>query len=286
LVVGLLSSLGGQTPFARLMYLVPGVRSERLLNRNLLLVDMALAVLLAWWVHLILERRQPTASTAGEPASVRERWRAGGRAEVIVTCIPLAFMTVVGVLAWSDGSILGRLLDIQSPLTTQAWLKVAGLVTGGVVIAGAATWIVLVRGRFTSATLRRLLAALLVVDLALFNVFVINPPITEGAAQAHGPASAALAARTGGGRFIVYDPDRFDDGQLLALGQTDLNIYRRLPSAQGYTALTDGGYYDATGAHYQEDLSPNTLAEGVWDQLNTTTLVSLPGYFLTPVQPG
>ena len=57
LAVGVLSSLGNQTPFARLMYLIPGVRSERLLNRNLLLVDVALAVLLAWWVHLTLEDR-------------------------------------------------------------------------------------------------------------------------------------------------------------------------------------------------------------------------------------
>ncbi len=131
-------------------------------------------------------------------------------------------------------------------------------------------------------TLRRLLAAVLVVDLALFNVFVINAPITEAAAQANGPAPAALAARVGDGRFIVYDPDRFDTDQLQDLGQTDLNIYHRLPSAQGYTALTDGGYYDATGAHYQEDLDPKTLAGTVWDQLNTTTLLSLPSYFLRP----
>jgi hypothetical protein len=285
LVLGILSSLGGQTPFARLMYLIPGVRSERLLNRNLLLVDVALAVLLAWWVHLVLDRR-PEGSSSAEPATVRDRWRAGGRAEVVVTCIPFALVAVVGVLAWSAGPFLDHLLEIQSPFDTAARLRVAGLVTAGVVVAGAATWIVLVRGRFVVSTLRRLLTAVLVVDLALFNAFVINPPITEAAAQSHRPVSAALDARVGGGRFIVYDPDRFYNGQLLGLGQTDLNIYRQLPSAQGYTALTDGGYYDATGAHYQEDLDPKTLAGTVWDQLDTTTLLSVPGYFLRPAPDG
>jgi hypothetical protein len=34
LVIGLLSALGTETPFAHLMYLIPGVSSERLLNRT------------------------------------------------------------------------------------------------------------------------------------------------------------------------------------------------------------------------------------------------------------
>ena len=78
LAVGVLSSLGDQTPFAHLMYLIPGVRSERLLNRNLLLVDMTLAVLLAWWVHLTLQDRTDRDGTTAESGSVRDRWRAGG----------------------------------------------------------------------------------------------------------------------------------------------------------------------------------------------------------------
>ena len=66
------------------------------------------------------------------------------------------------------------------------------------------------------------------------------------------------------------------------LGQTDLNLYAPLSSAQGYTALTQGTYYDATGAHFQEDLDPSTLAGRTWDDLNVSTLLSLPDYFLTP----
>ena len=66
LAVGLLSALGSQTPFGRLLYLIPGVSSERLLNRNLLLVDFSLAVLLAWWIHLLLaERDRPPGSGTG-----------------------------------------------------------------------------------------------------------------------------------------------------------------------------------------------------------------------------
>jgi hypothetical protein len=283
LVIGVLSALGGQTPFARLMYLIPGLRSERLLNRNLLLVDVALAVLLAWWVHVTLEERAGPDGGTPEPASVRARWRSGRRAEVVVTSIPLAVITVVGVLLWVAGPLLGRLLEIQFAMDTGTRLKVAGLVTVGAVIAGVATWTVLASGRYSAVRLRRQLAALLVVDLALFNLFTINPPITEAAAQARTATAAELATQVGDGRFIIYDPDRFETDQLYALGQTDLNVYRQLPSAQGYTALTDGGYVAATGAHLQETLDPTTLAGSVWDRLNVSTLLALPGYFMTPL---
>jgi hypothetical protein len=286
LAVGLLSSLGNQTPFARLMYLIPGLDSERLLNRNLLLVDTALAVLLAWWVHGLMaeraERSDPTSGTP-EPTSVRERWRSGQRAEVVVTALPFAVIAVVAALMWVDGPFLGRLLETETTPATAARLRLAGLVTAGAVVAGVATWTVLSSGRFSTLRLRRQLAAVLLVDLTLFNLFVINPPITEAAAQAHTPVAAQFAAQVGDGRFIIFDPDRFDTKKLYALGQTDLNIYRRLPSAQGYTALTDGTYNDATGAHLQETLSATTLAGTVWDSLNVTTLLSLPGYFVTPL---
>ena len=283
LAVGVFSSLGDQTPFAHLMYLIPGVRSERLLNRNLLLVDMTLAVLLAWWVHLTLQDRTDRDGTTAESGSVRDRWRTGARSEVVVTSIPFAFSATVGALLWVAGPFLGRLLEIQYAMGTGTRLRVAGLVTVGVAIAGVATWTVLAAGRFSAQRLRRQLAAVLVADLVLFNLFVINPPITQAAAQAHTPLAAQLAAAVGDGRFIVYDPDRFETDQLYAIGQTDLNIYRQLPSAQGYTALTDGGYYDATGSHLQETLDATTLAGPVWDTLNVTTLLALPGYFVTPL---
>jgi hypothetical protein len=281
LAVGVLSALGNQTPFSHLMYAVPGIRNERLLNRNILLIDCSLAVLLGRWVHVLLADRadRPPVLT-----TLRSRWHQS-RSEVVTTCIPVAVMALVCILLWLDGPQLERWLLIQIPVNSFHRVKVALLVTAQVAVAGWATWTVLVERRFTARRLTGLLAAVLVTDLVLFNVFVVLPPISEGAARAKGPSAAALQSLTGDGRFIIYDPDELNGAELLALGQTDLNIYRRLPSAQGYTALTDNNYYQATGTHYQEDLDPETLAGTTWDGLNVTTLLSLPGYFVTPVPP-
>ncbi len=279
LVVGVLSALGGETPFGHLMYLVPGIRSERLLSRNLLLVDFSLAVLLAWWLNGLVADRAGCPAT---PTTVRERWRTGTRSEVVATCVPVAVMAVLCALLWADGPLLGRLAEIQFPWSSLDRTRVAVLVTVQLGVAAAATWIVLVERRFTTRRLTGLLSAVLVADLVLFNVFVIAPPTSEADAQARGPASAAFRSLVGNGRFLIYNPDELYDQQLLAIGQTDLNIYGRLPSGQGYSALTGNSYYLATGSHYQEDLDPESLAGTVWDGLNVTTLLSLPGYFIKP----
>ena len=86
-VVGLLSALGGQTPFGRICCTWSrGSTAERLLNRNLLLVDCAMAVLLG------LVAPSPVHGTGAAGPRVQpgrpERWRPGRRAELIVTCAP------------------------------------------------------------------------------------------------------------------------------------------------------------------------------------------------------
>jgi hypothetical protein len=287
-VVGLLTALGGETPLGHLMYLLPGIKSERLLNRNLLLVDVALAVLLAWWLQLVLATHaegpatdHPT--TRSRRAELAGRWRGGRRAELVVTCAPLVVITLLTLVLWIDGPLLERLLGATSTVATGTRVKVSLLVTGTTLVAGATTWVVVFRDRYSTRSLRRALALVVAVDLVLFDCFVIRPPTSEVRAQAKGGLAAAFRATTGDGRFIVYDPDQFFSNQLYQLGQTDLNLYTSFPSGQGYTALTDGNYFAATGAHYQETLRPSTLAGPVWDGLNVTTLLSLPGYFVTPV---
>jgi hypothetical protein len=283
LVIGLLSALGNQTPFAHLMYLIPGMSSERLLNRNILLVDFALAVILAWWVHVLLDRPE---GTPGQGGSVRSRWRSGERAEPIVTCLPLVVAAGFAALLWGAGPLLGRWLEILDPFSSRERFWLAGLITTQVVVAAAITWVVVTERRYSPRTVGRLLMAGVAIDLALFNFFTIRPPITEANAQADTATQAAFKSLVGNGRFIIYDPDQFSTPELLALGQTDLNMYHQILSAQGYTALTDGRYYDATGSHLLEDLDPATLKGTVWDGLNVSTLLSLPGYFVTRVPPG
>ncbi len=291
LVVGLLSALGGETPFGHVLFLLPVINTERLLNRNLLLVDFSLAVLLAWWVHLLLAGRPHgtrgprSASRPADPTPARRWWERGRRAEVVATCAPLAVITAVCVIFWADGPGFQRFLGIQFMVDGATRHKTAALATVGALVATAATLVVLSERRLSTPTLRRLLGAVLAADLIVFNLFTIAAPTTQTLALAQGATAARFTTLVGDARFLIYDPDELDDPQLYALGQTDLNVLNQVHSGQGYAALTDGNYTNATGAHYQEDLAPASLAGTVWDELNARTLLSLPGYFMTPVQP-
>ncbi|MHB8430879.1 MAG: hypothetical protein ACYDDZ_10195 [Acidimicrobiales bacterium] len=280
LVVGLLAAVGHQTPFGRLLYLIPLYNGQRLLNRNLLLVDTALAVLGAWWLHLVLTTA-PVTDRAPSPLAVR--WRRGPKSEMVVPALPFCVIAVLCGLLWLDGPGLERWLLLNVPFSTWRRVDLSLLVTVGTVIAGVATWVAVNHERWRPRRLARLLGAVVAADLVVFNVFVIRPPLPDGSALAHLPLATALDAATGNGRFIVYDPDEVHYNALLDLGQTDMNIFAGLASAQGYTALTSNRYYRATGAHLQEDLAPATLSSSTWDELNVTTLLSLPSYFVRPL---
>ncbi len=279
--LGAIAAIGGATPFARLLFLLPVIKSERLLNRNLLLVDTALAVLSAWWVHLLLTRPAHAASTAA--SGLRERWRNGGRGELVATCAPVAVIALICVLVWAVGVPFQNALGVQFPISSSTHLRDALVVTAGLIVAVAATALVLWEARFTVRGLRRALGTVLAFDLVFLNVFLVALPTSQDLATAKGAPARQFTALVGNARFAIYDPDTFNDSELLALGQTDLNIYNDLGSGQGYAALTEWTYATVTGAHYQEDLAPASLAGSTWDDLDVGTLLSLPGYFMTPL---
>jgi hypothetical protein len=71
------------------------------------------------------------------------------------------------------------------------------------------------------------------------------------------------------------------------LGQPDLNLFHQTFSAQGYSSIVDGAYAAATGSHAATGrgtnaLLPDALVNGVFDALDTTTLVTLPRDLVVP----
>lgn len=281
-VIGILAALGRYTPFDHLLYLIPGVKNQRLVNRNLLLVDFSLAVLLAWWVHVLLDR---TPGLPSLPRPKRGTWRRLPNprlVEVTLVCIPVVLATIACVLLWTATSSYLHSLGMVYPLHGFHRTRLALIVTLELVIGIAATCLVLAEKRFGVRRLRKLLVTVMVVDLVVFSAWSIQPPESDTVVHATSPTADQLSRATGNGRFIAYDPLLYVTSQLINLGQTDLNVPKHLASAQGYAALVDNGYYAATGDHLQEDLNPATLAGPTWDLLNAHVLLTYTGYFVTP----
>ena len=302
-LAGVVLALGGNTPVGSLLVHVPLFDSQRLQSRNILIADLALAVLLGYWAD------QPF--RAGRHRFLRVRGRRGPDLETVLALLPpLAVLAVVTLgLCWGAGLL--RWLRVSPGATSLDGLLKPWLVPY-LLIAGGAIAFVIVGRRLRPVARSRWLAGFVVADLAIFTlvgVVAVLPGLGSRASgtAAGAPAAAsqtagrAAAARTPAprtppavpiaalgypGRFAIYDPDQLDGRDLSLLGAPDLNVITRTPSVQGYSSLVAGFYASATGSHQatgdgQDVLDPRAVRTGVLDQLDTSVLVTVPAYLTT-----
>jgi hypothetical protein len=265
-VLGVLMTFGGYTPVGGLFGHIPFFDRLRLQSRNLGIVDLALAVILAYWLDRVL---------GYWTARRRIEWRRW------VTALPalaalglcLAFFVIPQRLESALGAPAGTTtLDDLRP-----WIG-AQLVVALGVAALLLGW-----GRLGASARRRALSAIVVVDLLFFSVST-STGFVPGNFTVH-PSSARAASVLGTqGRFAIYNTSTSELGILTTIGQTDLNAFTQLPSVQGYGSLTYAAYQDPTGTRTLDSLDPCALAKGVFDQLRLATLLTLP-QFLSPQLP-
>src|SRR5215471_14969216 len=283
-LVGVVLALGGNTPLGGLLAQLPLFGGQRLQSRNILVADLALAVLLAYWADHPLGDRSRRISRAGGRRRI-------GLETVLGTVPPLAVIAVVALgLFWGEGLL--RWLRAGPGAIGAAGRLQPWLVPYALIGAGAIAFVIF--GRRLSPRLRsRSLGGLVVIDLVVFTllgVVAVLPGLGRGphAAAGHGATATArpVAALGYPGRFAIYDPDQLGAHQLPLLGAPDLNTISGMPSVQGYSALVDGFYASATGAHRamgdgQDTLDPRAVGNGTLDQLGTSVLLTAPAYLIT-----
>ena len=296
-LVGVVLALGGNTPIGPLLAHLPLYGGQRLQSRNILVTDLALAVLLAYWAE------QPLGERARRFLRARG-WRRIDPETVLGVLPPLAVIAVVVIgLGWGAGLLrwLGTGLTAAEQSRYQAWLIPYAVIGGGAIAF-------LIFGRRLAPRPRaRWLAGFIVTDLVVFTLLgVISVDRGAGSSvpQASGRYAAASRILSGDqtaalrpaprpvsalgypGRFAIYDPDLLDSSQLPQLGTPDLNAISATPSVQGYSSIVDGRYATVTGSHQatgagQNVLSPSAVGNGTLDQLDTSALFTLPAYLIT-----
>jgi len=283
-LVGVVLALGGNTPLGGLLAQLPLFGGQRLQSRNILVADLALAVLLAYW--------------AGHPLGERSRGlsRAGGQRRIdletaLAAVPPLAVLAVV-VLGLSWGAGLLHWLRAGPGAAGAAGSLKPWLVPYALIGAGAIAFVIF--GRRLRPRLRsRWLGGLVVIDLVVFTLLAVvavlpgaGRSVPAAAGRGAAVATRPVAALGYPGRFAIYDPGQVDAHELPLLGSPDLNAISGTPSVQGYSSLVGGFYATATGAHQamgdgQDALAPRAVGNGTLDQLGTSVLLTVPGYLIT-----
>jgi len=297
-LVGVVLALGGHTPVGHLLVHLPLYSGQRLQSRNILVTDLALAVLLAYWAD------QPLGQRAQRFVRARG-WRRIDPETVLGVLPPLAMIAVVvialcwgaGLLRWLGTGVTAAAVDGR----LKPWLLPYA-------VLGAAAIAFVIFGRRLRPRLRaRWLAGFIVTDLVVFSILGVvavdaglgraAPASSPGTATAKGilsgeqtagrtPAARPISALGYPGRYAIYDPDEIDARKLPALGSPDLNAISSTPSVQGYSSIVDGRYATVTGSHQatgegQDVLSPQAVGHGALDQLDTSVLLTVPAYLIT-----
>ena len=93
---------------------------------------------------------------------------------------------------------------------------------------------------------------------------------------------ARTSCRVGG--WSTTTPRRTASYPWSPQGVPDLNIIAGLPSVSGYASIVNGNYESVTHTHEQDDLDIGQLASGTLDRLDLREIVTVPEYFLVPLQ--
>jgi hypothetical protein len=307
LLVGILLSLGASTPLGHVLAALPLYGSQRIQARNLLEVDLALALLLGAWVDGFVAAARPGGQgLPSVPPGGVAPWPVTPVRGVARSAAALPGVAAAGLACWgllAPRSLLST-LGVHATLTGDAGAYRLSLLPA--LVTGAAWVSLLVAGRRIPPGRARLglLVGFVVTDLLVATT-------TATVAVAGGSASPAQVAasrsdrpvategvravggqRVGdplrvGGRFVLYDPSLSDASAANAIGQPDRNILLGGLSAGGYGSIVEGVYAGVTGSHGtdgggQDTFSVGAVAGDALDQLGTSVLLAPSSALVVP----
>ena len=204
-LAGVILALGGNTPLGKLLFRIPLFGDQRLQSRNVLVLDLALAVLLAYWAdHPGPER---DGRTAAGVAGRLGRYLPAGRmpVETILGVIPALTVTVVVLLAltWGAGLLEWMGADAAESTNVIGQLK-PWLIPFAVLGVGAAALVVFGR-RFGGRARSGLMAGFVVADVLVFTVLCVvevGHGVSGGSIGALGSGGAAVSGAGVGGAGV------------------------------------------------------------------------------------
>ncbi len=247
-LVGLIATWGNFTPLGHLFKVIPMFGSTRLQSRNVILVDLAVAVLLGWWLNQLAKNKGSEPSISG-----KKKW---------ITTLP-AFALVGGAIALlvKGRVIVDRITDIDA-----SGIAVEHMVLSNVLHVLFGLFVIVVIVRYAKKPNLRAIVALFMVDVLMFLTLAGTGWFGRSEPTMPSADAAAAILKTSGRMALI---DQFGAHELLfdQLGSPNLNVFTKQPSVQGYGSLISTIYNTNTGTHPRSRVDPCQLAKGRFAQL-------------------
>ncbi len=267
---GFLLALGSNTPLEHLFNSLPLYGHQRLQSRNMITVATAICVLFAGWID------RTDTPRVRDPMTRYDR---------VMGLVPFGLTAALAIWALAAP---GSLLHVFAGVTANVYVvgTVREATVYALVFCAVAAGLVWIRPRVGNVPWARLAAVFVAVDLGLVA-------LTSQLTQTPGndllagttPVEQLMAAHlVPGGRMVNYDPQTYSSYPWSPQGVPDLNIIPKLPSVSGYASIVNGSYESVTHTHEEDDLDIGQLTSGTLDRLDLQEVVTVPEYFLVPLQ--
>jgi hypothetical protein len=270
-LIGFLLAAGSYTPLEHVFNQLPLYGHQRLQSRNMITVSTAICVLFAGWID--------------RKGAVSERDVVGVRYDRVMAVVPFTVVAALAIWAAAAPASLVRVFaQVRASPSVVGTMREATLIALAF-CAGAAA-VVWLRPWLSSARWLSLVTVFVGIDIgiiALTSQLASWPPNDVVAGTT--PVEQLMAAHLPpNGRMVDYDPQMYATYPNNPQGIPDLNIIPRLPSVSGYASIVNGNYESVTQTHTQGELNVGRLVAGTLDQLDLQEVVTVPEYFLVPLE--
>jgi hypothetical protein len=274
-LVGVLLALGTTTPLGRLLIQIPLYGGQRLQNRNAVIFDLALAVLLGFFVDDLAGHHRDAGHRTQQSLALLETLP-----RRLLAALPV--LGCLGLIAVAYLSPIGLQLrlGVTDPVD-DLFKRLTPYLGATAALALAIACFAFVAHRLTHASRVVLVVVLAGADLGVYLANASYATVPRAVLDGSTPASRQLAQLSDGARFALYDPLDVGAAQGQSsseIGKPDVNILRGIPSIQGYGSIVSGLYQDQTDTHSIGDLSPAVLQNGLANELDLRVLLTLPVY--------
>ena len=267
-VVGLIATWGSFTPLGHIFHAIPLFKSTRLQSRNVILVDFALSVFLALWIHHIQKKDYKRAGLVG-----KAKWFTLAPAFITSTLCVLMILWAPHVINVLGNGIADSNLAVNERVTLIQHLLIA-----------LAILVVCIRFISKKWALKSLLV-ILAIDVLIFCLYC-GTGIVGGNVQTEPSRQQALSLFGSTGRTLMIDHAGANADVIQNLGIVDTNVFTQIPSAQGYGSLVSSQYAEITGTHSEALADPCNLGRGEFKQLNLSSVVIASQQLMTAMYPG
>ncbi|HTX01514.1 MAG TPA: hypothetical protein VMD59_22205, partial [Acidimicrobiales bacterium] len=277
--VGVLLTLGTDTSLGSALAKIPLYGGERLQNRNAALIDLALVVILAFFVDDLV----------GRSRSLVEAWRplCGCGSRLLAALGPLAAIILI-VLAFGAPLAVERRLEMPVADEARLFDQLGPYLDATIILAALLVVFLLVAATLPVSLRRAMLVVFVLADVLTYALNASYAAPQVGNYNSHSAATKTVAALTGAnGRDAMFDPlSSFPPTGMWEpnyVGVNDLNLLQGVASVEGYGSVVDGTYEDATETHGVEYLAVDQLSGDLFDVLDLHALFTLPHYIWDPL---